>query len=99
MKKEKVKKTDAEIMRDLILKEYEKGKIIVATIEGLAEMSLNDFIKQETEGLLYDLNRDEATILTFIEDPKWVNDFAVCKTIRALKNHIYYLEKERQKNV
>ena len=57
-------------------------------------MNIKEFIKQPADGILYDLNRDEATILTFIEDPKWVNDYAVCKVIRALKNRIKELEKQ-----
>ena len=73
------------MLKDKILKEYEKGNIVIATIEGLQVMKLSEFIKQPVDGLLYDLNRDEATILTFIDDPKWVNDYAVCKVIRALK--------------
>jgi len=81
-------------IKDKILKEYKKGNIIVVTIEGLQGMPLKEFIKQPADGILYDLNRDEATILTFIEDPKWVNDYAVCKVIRALKNRIKELEKQ-----
>jgi len=81
-----------EKIRDKILEESKKGNIIVATFDGLQGMPLDEFIKQPTDGLLYDLNRDEATILTFIEDPKWVNDYAVCKVIRALKNRIEELE-------
>jgi len=84
----------SESLRDKILEEYKKGNIIVATIEGLQGMQIDEFIKQPAEGMLYDLNRDEATILTFIEDPKWVNDYAVCKAIRVLKNRIEKLEKQ-----
>lgn len=75
-------------IKEKILKEYEKGNIIVATIQGLQGMPLKEFIIQPIEGMLYDLNRDEATILTFINDRKWVNDFAACKVIRALKKQI-----------
>jgi len=81
-------------IKDKILKEYKKGNIIVVTIEGLQGMPLKEFIKQPADGILYDLNRNEAKILTFIEDPKWVNDYAVCKVIRALKNRIKELEKQ-----
>jgi len=88
----KINKKESESLRDKILDEYKKGNIIVATIEGLQGMQIDEFIKQPTEDMLYDLNRDEATILTFIEDPKWVNDYAVCKVIRALKNRIKKLE-------
>jgi len=44
--------------------------------------------------MLYDLNRNEAVVLTFLDDPKWVNDYAVCKVIRAMKNRIDELENQ-----
>lgn len=79
-------------LKDKILKESKKGNIIVAGIDGLQIMNLKKFIKQPAEGMLYDLNRDEATILTFIDNPKWINDYAVAQTIRELKNRIKELE-------
>lgn len=55
---------------------------------------IKEFIKQPADGILYDLNRDEATVGSFApENMKWVNDFAVAKTIRALKDRIDELEK------
>ena len=82
-----------EKIKEKILKEYENGNIVIVTQEGLRGVKLSDIIKQPADGLLYDLNRDEATILTFIDNPKWINDFAACKVIRALKNRIDELEK------
>jgi hypothetical protein len=82
-----------EKIRDKILEEYQKGKIVVAGNGGLQGMNLSEFIKQPVDGILYDLNRTETVVLTFIEDPKWVNDYAVCKVIRALKGRIDELEK------
>lgn len=79
-------------LKDKILSEYDRGNIVIATFDGLQIMKLSDFIEQPTDGMLYDLNRDEATILTFIDNPKWVNDYAVCQVIRALKNRIDELE-------
>lgn len=81
-------------LKDKVLESYKKGNIVVAGVVGLREAKLSEFIKQPIEGILYDLNRDEATILTFINDPKWVNDYAVCQVIRALKSKIDKLEKE-----
>ena len=72
-------------IKKLILDEYQKGNIVVAGFEGLQVMPLKDFIKQPAEGMLYDLNRNEAVILTFISDPKWVNDYASAQVIRELK--------------
>ena len=45
-----------EDFKNKILEEYEKGNIIVAGIEGLQGMKLDDFIKQDVESMLYDLN-------------------------------------------
>lgn len=80
--------------KESILTEYKNGNIVFATFDGLRTVSLSEFIKQPTEGLLYDLNRDEATVLTFVNDVKWINDFAVCKVIRALKDKISELENQ-----
>ena len=75
-------------LKDKILEECGKGNIVIATIEGLKVANLSDFIAQPIEGILYDLNRDEATVLTFVDDIKWINDYAVRQVIRALKNKI-----------
>jgi hypothetical protein len=79
-------------IKDKVLKEYMDGNIVIAGVEGLSVVSLDDFIEQPIDGMLYDLNRNEPTILAFIEDPKWINDYAVCQTIRALKKRIEELE-------
>ena len=81
-----------EEIKDKILEEYKKGNVVFAGIEGLLVMPIKDFIKQPTEGILYDLNRSEAVVLTFLPDPKWVNDYAVAKVIAELKNRIEELE-------
>lgn len=81
-----------EEIKDLVKAEYENGNIVVAGIEGLMTMKMDDFIRQHVDGMLYDLNRGEAVVLTFLPDPKWVNDYAVCKVIRALKSNIDKLE-------
>lgn len=72
-------------LRDKILAEYKKGNVVIVTCEGLQVTNISDFIDQPIDGLLYDLNRDEATVLSHIEEPKWINDYAVCQVIRALK--------------
>ena len=81
-----------EEIKSKILEEYEKGNIVVAGIEGLQVAPLSEFIKQPIEGMLYDLNRGEAVVLTFLPDPKWINDYAVAKVICALKDRIDELE-------
>ena len=77
-----------EEIKNKILEEYKKGNIVVAGIEGLQCMPIAEFIKQPVEGMLYDLNRNEAVVLSFLPDPKWVNDYAVAQVIRALKSRI-----------
>ena len=73
-------------LRDYILHKEKEGIVVFNTAEGLHEMKLEDLINQPTDGLLYDLNRDRATVLTWIEDQKWVNDFAVYQVIKKLKD-------------
>jgi hypothetical protein len=77
--------TDEEMKyKDFVLSEYEKGNIVVLTHEGAATTPIKEFVKQPVNGILYDLNRGEEVVLTFINDPKWINDYAVAKTIREL---------------
>lgn len=76
-------------LKEIILEAEKAGDIVFMTCDGLMRTKLDKFISQPTEGLLYDLNRDRATILSFIDDPKrnkfWVNDFCVMKVITKLK--------------
>lgn len=53
----------------------------------LVKVNLDEFIKQSADGILYDLNRDEVTAMTFIgqNNMKWVNNYAVALVIRKLK--------------
>lgn len=79
------KPTDSQTsLRDKILAERDKGNLVYAHIEGYSAVNVEDFVKQPADGILYDLNRDEATALAFIHEKKWVNDFAVALTIRKL---------------
>ena len=77
-----------ERLRDLVLKEREAGNIVYWGLPGEPPLvaSLDDFIKQPADGMLYDLNRLEEVVLTFIDDPKWLNDFAVAQVIRKLSD-------------
>ena len=77
-----------ELIKDVVLDEYKKGNIVVNTHEGLMTAKLTEIIEQPADGLLYDLNRDEATILTFINDRKWINDYACMAVIRELKKQL-----------
>ena len=75
-----------ESIRDKVLAEWDKGNLVYADIEGLKSIKFEDFIKQPLEGMLYDINRNTATILTFLDDPKWVNDFALTKLLEYYYN-------------
>ena len=78
---------------DNVLAEWDKGNLVYADIEGLKSIKFKDFIKQPLDGMLYDINRDNATILTYIEDPKWVNDFALTKLLEYYYNKCKEQEK------
>lgn len=80
--------------KDAVLKQYQKGNIVVIGAEEEEVYDLKQFIKQPIEGILYDLNRGEEVILTFIKERKWVNDFASTKVIRALKEENELLKKK-----
>ena len=74
-------------LRDKILAERKKGNVVFWGLPGqLQSANLDDFVKQPADGILYDLNRLEEVCMTFLDDPKWVNDFAVALTIRKLKD-------------
>lgn len=71
--------------RDYVLQESKKGNVVFSTFDGYGVAPLAEFIKQPADGILYDLNRLPEVVLTFINDPKWVNDFAVYQVIKALR--------------
>lgn len=76
-----------------------KGGIFFMTCDGIRSMKMEDFISQHADGILYDLNRDEATTITLAKkgklDVRWVNDLAVAYVIKALKCELdKYKEKD-----
>jgi len=80
--------------KKLVLEKRDEGKLVFTTSEGFMSADIKEFIKQPVDGVLYDLNRLEETALTFLEDPKWVNDFAVALTIRELYRQLEQLKKD-----
>jgi hypothetical protein len=80
-------KMDKKEIVKLVTENDKSGNVILNTIEGLYAANIDELIKQPTEGLLYDLNRDKATVLTLIDDPKWINDYAVAMVITKLKEY------------
>jgi hypothetical protein len=77
-----------ENLKKLVLDAEKEGKVVFMTPDGPYIVDLDDFISQPSEGILYDLNRDRLTVLTFIDDPKWVNDYAVGLVIKRLKEKL-----------
>lgn len=71
-----------------------EGLVVLASHEGLSTIPLVDLIAQPSEGILYDLNRGKIVSLTFLDDPKWINDYAVACVIDALKAQTEALKKE-----
>ena len=84
---------ELESIKNKVLAEWDKGNLVFADLEGLKSIKFDDFIKQPLDGMLYDINRNLATILTFIEDPKWVNDFALTKLLEYYYNKCKEQEK------
>ena len=80
------KEKELESIRDKVISEWNKGNLVYADIEGLKSIKFEDFIQQPLDGMLYDINRDLATILTYIDDTKWVNDFALTKLLEYYYN-------------
>ena len=82
-----------ENLRNLVSQMEKEGKVVLTTIQGYVSMDLDHMINdQPLVGLLYDLNRLPETIWTFIDDPKWVNDYAVYLVIKRLKERVEELE-------
>jgi hypothetical protein len=75
-----------EDLKNMVLDAWKDGYVVFASIEGLYKQKLEHFTKQPLEGMLYDINRDTATISTFLDDPKWVNDFALTKLLEYYYN-------------
>ncbi len=74
--------------KDKVIAEYKKGNVVILTQTGASILKIENLIDQPADGILYDLNRNEEIILTFIDDIKWVNDYATAKVIRYLKKQI-----------
>ena len=82
-----------ESIRDKVLSEWNKGNLVYADFDGLKSIKFEDFIKQPLEGMLYDINRCLPVIMTYINEPKWVNDFALTKLLEYYYNKCKEQEK------
>jgi len=76
-------------LENLIRRQEKKGRVVILNMtpdgHSFCSYNLEEFISQPTEGLLYDLNRLPEVIMTYIDDPKWVTDYAVYLVIKKLK--------------
>jgi len=91
-------KEDKSSLKGVISKKEAEGKVVFMSFDGPMEADIDTFIDQPIEGLLYDLNRDRATVLSFVDkDPKWVNDYAVGSVITRLKMRL--LERSAEKEI
>jgi hypothetical protein len=82
-----------ESIRDKVLSEWDNGNLVYADFDGLKSIKFEDFIKQPLEGMLYDINRCLPVIMTYINEPKWVNDFALTKLLEYYYNKCKEQEK------
>lgn len=74
---------------------YSKEKIWNDGIGRLVSCSIEEMCDQPIEGLLYDLNRGEETILALAkaDNIQWVNNFAATQVIKYLYNKVEELKK------
>lgn len=78
-----------------IRKNEEQGMVTIMTVCGMMSIPIEKFCRQSADGLLFDLNRDEANTVFLGSQglERWVNDYAVAKVIRYLIGEI---EKKRR---
>jgi len=81
---------------NMILQKEKEGLIVFEAFDGLMQGNIDEFIKQPTEGILYDLNRDKATCLTFIKGGAvgWINNYATALVISKLKEKLEKYENQ-----
>ena len=93
-----MKQKEIKTFRNKVLEDWNNGNLVFVDMEGLKSVKFEDFIKQPLEGMLYDISRNAATILTLIDDPKWVNDFALTKLLEYYYNKCKEYEEEKYVN-
>ena len=65
-------------------KAFDEGCVLFNTCEGVVKMKLKDIVNQPTDGLLYELNRDEATVTTIFDEQKLMNELATINVLKFL---------------
>ena len=87
--------TTEEIIK-LIKERESEGKVVFYQGPGiLHSIPVAYLCDQPATGILYDLNRDEASILAFAGDdnPYWVNNYATESVIRYLRGRVEELKR------
>jgi hypothetical protein len=85
-------------IKDLVIQNEKEGNVVFASFEGIHSAEMDNFVSQPVEGILYDLNRLPEVVLTYIDDPKWVNDYAVQLVIKKLYSN-WRLAEEQLSNL
>ena len=91
-------KKKKESLKDLVLNNEKKDRLVYTDLEGFTSVDLDALIdSQPVTGLLYDLNRLPETVMTFADHPeygiKWVNDYALYLVIKRLHERMTKAEK------
>lgn len=88
-----------EELQNLILSKKKEGKIVFYSLEGLMEAKMENIIQQPANGLLWELNRDMATLLSRVskDNPCWVNDLALVNITEYLINKVNEITDERNR--
>ena len=81
---------DGQSMMDFVREQEKQGRVVYQCLDEIMSANLDAFVRQPTEGLLWDLNRDKLTCLTWIKRVKtgWVNNYAVALVIEKLKEMV-----------
>lgn len=82
---------------DKILELKKENKVSYMTIDGLSSQDIDKFFSQGLDGILYDLNRDKATLFNMANTSKnqrWVNDLGLVHVFEYLYNKYESLNKD-----
>ena len=83
---------------EMVMEQEKEGVIVFMGIEGAMGAKISEFIQQPADGILYDLNRDKATLLSQYskDNVRWINDYAVAVTITSLRAELERVKAENE---
>lgn len=90
---------DNEKILDVVLKEEKDNNVVLMTADGIVKIDIDKLIDQDADGLLYDLNRDKASLITIAKSGKnkrWINDYACALVIEKLIQKLAEKKVEKQ---